>query len=65
MDINGNGNYSYMKDIRNIEEKNGVWNLKLNWEGESASIFGEYRKIVPDGIKVALVDIGTRKISYD
>ena len=65
MDINGNGNYSYMKDIRNIEEKNGVWNLKLNWEGESASIFGEYRKIVPDGIKVALVDISTRKISYD
>ena len=65
MDINGNGNYSYMKDIRNIEEKNGVWNLKLNWEGESASIFGEYRKIVPEGIKVALVDISTRKISYD
>ena len=65
MDINGNGNYSYMKDIRNIEEKNGVWNLKLNWEGESASIFGEYRKIVPDDIKVALVDISTRKISYD
>ena len=65
MDINGNGNYSYMKDIRNIEEKNGVWNLKLNWEGESASIFGEYRKIIPDGIKVALVDISTRKISYD
>ena len=65
MDVNGNGNYSYMKDVRNIEEKNGVWNLKLNWEGESASLFGEYRKIVPDGIEAALVDISTRKISYD
>ncbi|MFL2983557.1 MAG: T9SS type A sorting domain-containing protein [Candidatus Neomarinimicrobiota bacterium] len=65
MDINGNGNYSYMSDMRDIEETNGVWNLRLNWKGQSASIFGEYRHFTPDGITLALVDISKRKISYD
>ena len=66
-DINGSKNYNYIRDIRNIENPNGVWNLRLvggkteNTINFSAGLKGSFS----DKLHTSLVEISTRSVHYD
>jgi len=67
MDINGNSSFRYIKDIRGLDEFNGVWNLRLDGDSEERSmvISGVLKGSVPEGLSIAIVDIQERKISHE
>ena len=67
MDLNGTKPFNYMRDIRDIDELNGVWNLKLDaHENEKIlSVSGNVKGSIPQEISIAMVDIPERKIVYD
>ena len=66
-DLNGNGSYEYIRDIREFNELNGVWNLRLDGHKEEKIILlsGYLRGSVPGELTMAIVDIQERKISYE
>ena len=67
MDLNGNGSYEYIRDIRDFNELNGVWNLRLDGHKDEKTILlsGDLRGSVPGELTIAIVDIQARKISYE
>ena len=65
MDLNGDSEFNYIRDIRSMNEFNGVWNLRLEKMGKEILISADYRDMVPDGIHIAFVDIMERRISLD
>ena len=67
MDLNGTKPFQFMRDIRDIDEFNGVWNLKLDaHESEKTiSVFGNLKGSIPQDLSIAIVDIPERKIIYD
>tara|TARA_B100000287_G_scaffold225046_1_gene212376 strand:+ start:629 stop:2422 length:1794 start_codon:yes stop_codon:yes gene_type:complete len=66
MDLNGTKPFKYMRDVRTINESNGVWNLKLDAHKDEKKIFvsGTQRELAP-GISTALIDIPRREIAYN
>ena len=66
-DLNGNGSYEYIRDIRDFNELNGVWNLRLDGHKDEKIILlsGYLRGSVPGELTMAIVDIQERKISYE
>ena len=65
MDLNGDSEFNYIRDIRSMNEFNGVWNLRLEQMGKEILISADYRDMVPDGIHIGFVDIMERRISLD
>ncbi len=67
MDLNGSKPFEYMKDIRDIDDENGVWNLKLDAHQEEKTIFihSSLKGAIPEELSVAIIDIPERKIVYD
>ena len=67
MDLNGNNQFNYSKDIRNDENFNGVWNFQIsdNKRSNSISLKGELNGVIPQDLILALVDIPKRRTIYD
>ena len=66
MDLNGAKSFKYMRDVRSIDESNGVWNLKLDAHKDERkiSVYGYLRGLTPR-ISTAIIDIPDRKIIYN
>ncbi len=64
MDLNGSGLFNYQRDIRDIEEMNGIWNLRLDNNEGNKEIFlsGDLRGSIPDEFHIAMVDIAERNV---
>ena len=56
-----------MRDIRDIDELNGVWNLKLDAHKDEKNIFlsGTLKGVVPEELSIAIIDIPERKVIFD
>ena len=67
MDLNGNSSFRYTKDIRDLDELNGVWNLRLDGNSDERSMVlsGVLKGSIPEGLRIAIVDIQERKVSHD
>ena len=67
MDLNGNSSFRYTKDIRDLDELNGVWNLRLDGNSDERSMIlsGVLKGSIPEGLRIAIVDIQERKVSHD
>ena len=67
MDLNGNSSFRYSKDIRDLDELNGVWNLRLDGNSDERSMIlsGVLKGSIPEGLRIAIVDIQERKVSHD
>jgi len=67
MDLNGNSSFRYTKDIRDLDELNGVWNLRLDGNSDERSMVlsGVLKGSIPEGLRIAIVDIQERKVSYE
>ena len=64
IDLNGSGLFNYQRDIRDIEEMNGIWNLRLDNNEGNKEIFlsGDIRGSIPDEFHIAIVDIAERNV---
>ena len=67
MDLNGNSSFRYTKDIRDLDELNGVWNLRLDGSSDERSMVlsGVLKGSIPEGLRIAIVDIQERKVSHE
>ena len=67
MDLNGNSSFRYTKDIRDLDELNGVWNLRLDGNSDERSMVlsGVLKGSIPEGLRIAIVDIQERKVSHE
>ena len=66
-DLNGTREFGYMRDIRDIDELNGVWNLKLDAHKNEENIFlsGTLKGVVPEELSIAIFDIPERKVFFN
>ncbi len=64
LDLNGTTSFRYSKDIRGMNEFNGVWNIRIemNGEKEPLDITGYLEKQRPEGLAISLVDIQKRTV---
>ena len=66
LDLNGTKDFKYMRDIRDIDELNGVWNLKIDSnEDEEIFLSGVFKGNKFEGLSVAIIDIPKRKAIFD
>ena len=66
-DLNATRESKYMRDVRDIEELNGVWNLKIDAEKDENEIFlsGALKGKIPEGLSIAIIDIPERKATFN
>ena len=66
-DLNATRESNYMRDVRDIEELNGVWNLKIDAEKDENEIFlsGILKGKIPEGLSIAIIDIPERKVAFN
>ena len=66
-DLNGTRESKYMRDVRDIEELNGVWNIKIDANIDEKEIFlsGVLKGKIPEGLSIAFIDIPERKAIFD
>mgnify|MGYP001238302228 FL=1 len=66
-DLNGTRESKYMRDVRNIDELNGVWNLKIDADTDEKEIFlsGVLKGKIPEELSIAIIDIPERKAIFD
>ena len=78
-DLNGTRESKYMRDVRNIDELNGVWNLKIDAGIDEKEIFlsgpsilfliqvfsGVLKGKIPEELSIAIIDIPKRKAIFD
>ena len=66
-DLNGTRESKYMRDVRNIDELNGVWNLKIDAGIDEKEIFlsGVLKGKIPEELSIAIIDIPERKAIFD
>ena len=66
-DLNATRESKYMRDVRDIEELNGVWNLKIDSDKDENEIFlsGILKGKIPEGLSIAIIDIPERKATFN
>ena len=66
-DLNGTRESKYMRDVRDIDELNGVWNIKIDANIDEKEIFlsGVLKGKIPEGLSIAFIDIPERKVIFD
>ena len=66
-DLNATRESKYMRDVRDIDELNGVWNLKIDAEKDENEIFlsGALKGKIPEGLSIAIIDIPERKATFN
>ena len=68
MDLNDTRPFEYIRDIRSVNDKNGIWNLRLenNTDANQLIISGVFLNgHIPQDLVIALVNIKEKSISYD
>ena len=63
-DINGTKDYNFIRDIRNSDDINGIWNLRIEGEVKQKTIMfsTELKGSAPEELNVALIDIKKRRV---
>ena len=66
-DLNGTRESKYMRDVRDIDELNGVWNIKIDANIDEKEIFlsGVLKGKIPERLSIAIIDIPERKAIFD
>ena len=66
-DLNGTKGSKYMRDVRDIGELNGVWNVKIDArEGENEILLsGVFKGNKFEWLSIAIIDIPKRKVVLD
>ena len=66
-DLNGTKEFKYMRDVRDIDELNGVWNLNIDSRKGENEIFlsGVFKGNKFEGLSIAIIDIPKRKVIFD
>ena len=62
MDLDGSSSFKYLRDIRSLDDFNGIWNLRLNDLGDEFMISSNQLSPLPRGLQVGLVNINERKV---
>ena len=62
MDLDGSNGFKYIRDIRSLDDFNGVWNLRINDLGDEFMIMSNQMGPFPEGLQVGLVNINERKV---
>ena len=62
MDLDGSTGFKYMRDIRSLDDFNGVWNLRINDLEDEFMISSNQMEPFPEGLQVGLVNINERKV---
>ena len=62
MDLDGSTGFKYIRDIRSLDDFNGVWNLRINDLGDEFMISSNQMGPFPEGLQVGLVNINKRKV---
>ena len=62
MDLDGSTGFKYIRDIRSLDDFNGVWNLRINNLGDEFMISSNQMGPSPEGLQVGLVNINERKV---
>ena len=62
MDLDGSSSFKYIRDIRSLDDFNGIWNLRLNDLGDEFMISSNQLSPLPRGLQVGLVNINERKV---
>ena len=62
MDLDGSTGFKYVRDIRSLDDFNGVWNLRINDLGDEFMISSNQIGPFPEGLQVGLVNINERKV---
>ena len=59
--------YNYIRDIRSTDDFNGVWDLRLESEGDQELLLfsGLFQGPIPKDLHISIVDIQKRSIEYD
>jgi len=68
MDLNETKAFEYIRDIRGVNNKNGIWNLRLenNTDAKQLMISGGFLNgHIPEDLVIAFVNIKEKNISYD
>ena len=66
-DLNGTKESKYMRDVRDIDELNGVWNVKIDAREGENEIFlsGVFKGNKFEELSIAIIDIPKRKVIFD
>ena len=66
-DLNGTKESKYMRDVRDIDELNGVWNVKIDARKGENEIFlsGVFKGNKFEELSIAIIDIPKRKVIFD
>ena len=62
MDLGGSTGFKYIRDIRSLDDFNGIWNLRLNDLGDEFMISLNQLGPLPEGLQVGFVNINERKM---
>ena len=62
MDLDGSTGFKYIRDIRSLDDFNGIWNLRLNDLEDEFMISSNQMGPLPKGLQVGLVNINERKV---
>ena len=62
MDLDGSTGFKYIRDIRSLDDFNGVWNLRINDLGDEFMISSNQMGPFPEGLQVGLININERKV---
>ena len=62
MDLDGSTGFKYIRDIRSLDDFNGVWNLRINDLGDEFMIMSNQMGPFPEGLQVGLININERKV---
>ncbi len=61
-DLDGSTGFEYIRDIRSLNDFNGIWNLRLKNLEDEIIISSNQMGPFPEGLQVGLVNINDRKV---
>ena len=65
MDLDGSTDFNYIRDIRGLDNFNGIWNVRLNDLGDEFMISSGQIGFLPENIHFGVVDINERKVTFN
>ena len=65
MDLDGSTGFNYIRDIRGLDDFNGIWNVRLNDLGDEFMISSDQIGLLPEEIHFGVVNINERKVTLN
>ena len=65
MDLDGSTGFNYIRDIRSLDDFNGIWNVRLNDLGDEFIISSDQIGLLPEEIHFGVVNINERKVTLN